>query len=64
MDEIPVIETDAEAVRVLAEHVSVNPPDGVIRLTIGENGGLLSEWTSGGTPVRIGEVSTHPLPEG
>jgi hypothetical protein len=58
----PVIETDAEAVQALAGHVVINPPDGAIRLTVGENGSLLSEWTSGGRRVSIGEVTTHPQP--
>jgi hypothetical protein len=63
MSEIPVIATDAETLHALVGHVSANPPDGPIRLTVGENGSLLSEWTSHGIPVRIGEVATYPLRE-
>lgn len=62
MSERPIIETNAEAVEVLAGQVALHPPDGAIRLTVGENGSLLSEWTSGGERRSVGEVTTHPLP--
>jgi hypothetical protein len=48
--------------RALAGHLAINPPDGAIRLTVSENGSLLSEWMSGGERVSIGEVTTRPLP--
>lgn len=62
MSEVPIIETTVVDIQALTDHVRANPPDGPIRLTVGENGSLLSQWTSAGRLISIGEVTTRPLP--
>lgn len=56
-----MIEAPADEIDLVAKQLQVNPADGPVRLTVDENGSLIAEWTSGGTPTKVGPAITRPL---
>jgi hypothetical protein len=56
----PDIDTTADQIVTVADHLAANPADGPVRLAVADNGSLLAEWTSGGRPTSVGPTWTVP----
>ncbi|MDQ6778837.1 MAG: hypothetical protein M3071_22010 [Actinomycetota bacterium] len=56
-----MIEVAADEIRALCDQLQANPPDDLVRVGA-VNGSLIAEWTSGGTPTKVGPSVTNELP--
>lgn len=57
------IEATQDEIDLLLGHLMANNADGAIRLSNDERGALVAEWTSHGSPTKLGPAVSKPLPD-